>query len=61
MPTAVPSTTTAASSANILGGDRFDPARWLIVPPRSFDDLKVGGVFRAPSRTLPPPTRLRCG
>ena len=37
---------------NVLGGDHFDPAKWLIVQPKTFDDLKVGDVFRCPSRTL---------
>ena len=30
----------------------FDPAKFLVVPPKTFEDLKVGDVFRAPSRTL---------
>jgi len=30
----------------------FDAADWHVVPERSFDQLKVGEVFRAPSRTL---------
>jgi acyl dehydratase len=30
----------------------FDATDWQIVPARSFDDLKVGEIFRAPSRTL---------
>jgi acyl dehydratase len=30
----------------------FDPTSFLIVPPKGFDDLKVGDIFRAPSRTL---------
>ena len=37
---------------NVFGGDHFDPAKWLVVPPKTFDDLKVGDVFRMPSRTL---------
>ena len=37
---------------NVLGGDHFDPAKWLVVPAKTFDDLKVGDVFRCPSRTL---------
>lgn len=37
---------------NVFGGDHFDPAKWLIVPAKTFDDLKVGDVFRCPSRTL---------
>ena len=45
-------TITTPPTTNILGGDKFDPAKWLLVPARTFDDLKVGDVFRAPSRTL---------
>jgi acyl dehydratase len=30
----------------------FDATDWQIIPARSFDDLKVGEIFRAPSRTL---------
>src|ERR1700675_5025135 len=30
----------------------FDPSRFLIVPARTFAELRVGDVFRAPSRTL---------
>lgn len=30
----------------------FDATDWQIVPARTFDDLKVGEIFRAPSRTL---------
>src|SRR6266853_6479826 len=30
----------------------FDPVGFTVVPPRRFEDLKVGDVFRAPSRTL---------
>ncbi|MGW1161990.1 MaoC family dehydratase [Streptomyces sp. NPDC002519] len=33
-------------------GTAFDPEQFLVVPARTFDDLKVGEVFRAPSRTL---------
>ena len=31
---------------------RFDPDDFLIVPARTFEQLKVGEIFRAPSRTL---------
>jgi len=41
-----------AGSENILGGATFDPTKWLVVAPRTFEDLKVGDVFRAPSRTM---------
>ena len=27
----------------------FDPASFTVVPPRRFEDLRVGDVFRAPS------------
>src|SRR3989441_5873369 len=30
----------------------FDPVSFTVVPPRGFQDLRVGEVFRAPSRTL---------
>jgi acyl dehydratase len=30
----------------------FDPTSFLLVPPKRFEDLRVGDVFRAPSRTL---------
>ncbi|ARC58619.1 Mesaconyl-CoA hydratase [Frondihabitans sp. 762G35] len=30
----------------------FDPSDFDIVPARTFDDLRVGEVFRAPSRTV---------
>jgi acyl dehydratase len=30
----------------------FDPVGFTVVPPRRFEDLRVGNVFRAPSRTL---------
>jgi acyl dehydratase len=30
----------------------FDPTRFTVVPPRRFEDLRVGEVFRAPSRTM---------
>src|SRR5271155_952155 len=31
---------------------QFDPTSFLMVPPKRFEDLKVGDIFRAPSRTL---------
>src|SRR3954452_15674007 len=34
------------------GPDQFAPATFTVVEPRTFEDLKVGDVFRAPSRTL---------
>jgi acyl dehydratase len=34
------------------GLDQFDPATFALVEPRTFEDLEVGDIFRAPSRTL---------
>jgi acyl dehydratase len=34
------------------GADQFDPATFTVVEPRTFEDLKVGNIFRAPSRTV---------
>lgn len=47
--------TILSSSSNApLGKDdaEFDTTHFLIVPARTFEELKVGDVFRAPSRTL---------
>jgi acyl dehydratase len=41
------STTEIAETAHT-----FDPSNFTVVPPRTFDDLRVGEIFRAPSRTL---------
>jgi len=30
----------------------FDPKNFLVVPQRRFSDLKIGDIFRVPSRTL---------
>jgi acyl dehydratase len=30
----------------------FDPSNFTVVPARTFDNLRVGEIFRAPSRTL---------
>jgi hypothetical protein len=30
----------------------FDPRTFTVVPARTFEDLRVGEIFRAPSRTL---------
>jgi hypothetical protein len=30
----------------------FDPDAFLVVPARTFEDLRIGEVFRAPNRTL---------
>ena len=37
----------------------FDPVGFTVVPPRRFEDLQVGEVFRAPSRTLTDAHALR--
>ena len=34
------------------GPDQFDPATFTVVEHRTFEDLKVGDIFRAPGRTL---------
>jgi acyl dehydratase len=34
------------------GSDQFDPATFTVVEARTFEDLRVGEIFRAPSRTL---------
>jgi acyl dehydratase len=34
------------------GAAQFGPATFTVVDPRTFEDLKVGDIFRAPSRTL---------
>ena len=47
-----PAAQNSVNSTNVLGGDHFDPSKWVIVPAKTFNDLKVGDVFRAPSRTL---------
>jgi len=43
---------TSASGPLVAEKDQFDPANFLVVPAKTFEDLKVGDVFRAPSRTL---------
>ena len=32
--------------------DAFDPSNFTVVPARTFEDLRLGEIFRAPSRTL---------
>jgi acyl dehydratase len=34
------------------GLDQFDPTTFTVVEPQTFEDLQVGDIFRAPSRTL---------
>jgi len=31
---------------------KFDPKSFNVVPPRTFHDLKIGEVYRLPSRTV---------
>jgi acyl dehydratase len=38
--------------SDATGVDAFDPNEHRLVPARTFDELKVGEVFRAPSRTV---------
>ena len=42
----------AAESTVASTTPSFDPASFFVVPPRSFEDLKIADIFRAPSRTL---------
>jgi acyl dehydratase len=42
----------ATESAIASTKPSFGPTSFLVVPPRSFEDLKIGDIFRAPSRTL---------
>jgi acyl dehydratase len=41
-----------ASTTHASTTDDFDPLDFAIVAPRTFEELIVGEVFRAPSRTL---------
>jgi len=41
-----------ADMTKVTGGDKFDMAKWTQLPALTFEDLKVGDVFRAPGRTL---------
>jgi len=43
---------TDASTTHASETDDFDPLDFAIVAPRTFEELIVGEVFRAPSRTL---------
>ncbi|TDO22526.1 MaoC family dehydratase [Pedobacter duraquae] len=43
-------TTNSPAAANVPGS--FNPEEFLITPARTFEDLKIGEIFRAPSRTL---------
>ena len=50
--TQTPTTTPTTTPSSPAPQAPFDPATFLLVPPRTFEDLAVGDVFRAPSRTL---------
>ena len=41
-----------SDSSSLDGGKAFNPEDFSITPARTFEDLKIGEVFRAPSRTL---------
>jgi acyl dehydratase len=40
------------NTTNTATDKPFNPDEFLIVPAKTFDDLKIGEIFRAPSRTL---------
>lgn len=42
----------AAPSASTLSTKPFDTLDFLVVPARTFEQLQIGEIFRAPSRTL---------
>ncbi len=48
------STQVPEETNNVFSGDHFDPAKWLIVPAKTFDDLKVGMCFGVLAAPLPP-------
>jgi acyl dehydratase len=41
----------ATEPAPLVPGE-FTPEEFEVVPPRTFEDLRLGEIFRAPSRTL---------
>jgi acyl dehydratase len=43
---------TSRPKSETMQNAAFDPSEFLMVPARTFADLRVGDVFRAPSRTL---------
>ena len=45
----IPDQQAPSGTQNVFGGDHFDPAKWLIVPAKTFDDLKVGDVSAHPA------------
>jgi hypothetical protein len=44
--------TMSSDAARPKQSREFDPVSFTVVPPRRFEDLRVGDVFRAPSRKL---------
>ena len=42
----------ANPATNTAGTVPFDPLDFLVVPARTFEQLQIGEIFRAPSRTL---------
>ena len=44
--------TTATASLAPSAASAFDPLDLLVAPARTFEQLRVGEIFRAPSRTL---------
>jgi Transposase len=45
-------TMTTSNSITKKTAHTFDPSNFTVVPARTFEDLRVGEIFRAPSRTL---------
>ena len=43
---------TPSSKSETMQKAAFDPSKFLLVPARTFAELRVGDMFRAPSRTL---------
>jgi acyl dehydratase len=56
MPVVTENPSTGASMAGpkseTVQDPAFDPSKFLLVPAKTFAELRVGDVFRAPSRTL---------
>src|ERR1700688_2029485 len=46
------SASTSRPKSETMQNAAFDPSKFLMVPARTFAELRVGDVFRAPSRTL---------
>ena len=44
--------TQSTSKNNANPSANFNPDTFLIVEPKTFEDLRIGDIFRAPSRTL---------